>query len=278
MWMWTPPSSTIRRASAAYSAGVYGIAGHWSRLASAPEIAQVMTTGSSTDTARASSYRHDPALLPWPLDLLAGRHLEPAADRGPRLARVDHVVDHVVAGGDVDVDDLAEVLDQLLLLGRRILGLLDLAAEDDLDRALGSHHADLGARPRDDQVRLIRAPAHHVVAGAVGLARDHGDLRHGGVGGRVQHLRPVADDPGLLDLRADHEPRHVHQEHERDPIGVHQVDEPRRLVGRVVVEDPSELLGLVGDDSGRTAPEPRQAGDDRPGPLRLEIEVLAVVD
>ena len=44
--MWTPPSSTIRRASAAYSSGVYGIAGHWSRLAIAPEIAQVMTAGS----------------------------------------------------------------------------------------------------------------------------------------------------------------------------------------------------------------------------------------
>src|SRR3954468_19359928 len=51
-WMWiiTPPSSTIRRASAAYSSGVYGIAGHWSRLASAPEMAQVRMTGSSTDT------------------------------------------------------------------------------------------------------------------------------------------------------------------------------------------------------------------------------------
>src|SRR3954447_402483 len=47
MWTWTPPSSTMRRASAAYSSGVYGIAGHWSRLASDPEIEQVMTTGSS---------------------------------------------------------------------------------------------------------------------------------------------------------------------------------------------------------------------------------------
>ena len=48
-WMWIiePPSSTIRRASAAYSSGVYGIAGHWSRLATAPEIEQVMITGSS---------------------------------------------------------------------------------------------------------------------------------------------------------------------------------------------------------------------------------------
>src|SRR2546423_11143926 len=47
MCTWTPPSSTIRRASAAYSSGVYGMAGHWSRFASDPEIEQVMTTGSS---------------------------------------------------------------------------------------------------------------------------------------------------------------------------------------------------------------------------------------
>src|SRR5437867_2198664 len=47
MWIIEPPSSTIRRASAAYSSGVYGIAGHCSRLATAPEIAQVRITGSS---------------------------------------------------------------------------------------------------------------------------------------------------------------------------------------------------------------------------------------
>src|SRR3954471_21053465 len=52
MWMCTPPSSTIRRASAAYSCGVYGIAGHCSRFASAPEMAQVMITGSSTAMCR----------------------------------------------------------------------------------------------------------------------------------------------------------------------------------------------------------------------------------
>src|SRR4051794_17101704 len=47
MWICEPPSSTMRRASAAYSWGVYGIAGHWSRLAIAPLIEQLMTTGSS---------------------------------------------------------------------------------------------------------------------------------------------------------------------------------------------------------------------------------------
>src|SRR4051812_12942892 len=47
MWICDAPSSTERRASAAYSAGVYGIAGHWSRFAIAPLIEQLMTTGSS---------------------------------------------------------------------------------------------------------------------------------------------------------------------------------------------------------------------------------------
>src|SRR3954454_11041924 len=63
MWILTPPSSTIRRASAAYSAGVYGIAGHWSRLASAPEVAHVMMTGSSRLT-RAKTYRQRVTEMP----------------------------------------------------------------------------------------------------------------------------------------------------------------------------------------------------------------------
>src|ERR1039458_2804656 len=97
MWIITPPSSTIRRASAAYSAGVYGIAGHCSRLAIAPEIEQVMRTGSSRlMRAPRVSYRHDPVTLPRPLDALALGHLERSTDRRARLAGIDHVVDHVV--------------------------------------------------------------------------------------------------------------------------------------------------------------------------------------
>ena len=45
MWICDAPSSTARRASAAYSSGVYGIAGHCSRFAIAPEIEQLMIYG-----------------------------------------------------------------------------------------------------------------------------------------------------------------------------------------------------------------------------------------
>src|SRR4051794_17339533 len=98
MWMCTPPSSTIRRASAAYSSGVYGMAGHWSRFASEPEIEQVMTTGSSSAMKVLSRQWEVP--LPTLTDLypagkqrVVRRRGAQAGDRGPPQiglrARVD---------------------------------------------------------------------------------------------------------------------------------------------------------------------------------------------
>ena len=133
-------------------------------------------------------------------------------------------------------------------------------------------------RPGVDLVGLVGLAVHHVVAGAVGLADHDGHLRHRRPRDRVEHLRPVADDPGVLDLRADHEPGHVLEEDERDREGVAEVDEARRLVGRVVLEDAAELLRLVGDDPDRLAAEAGEAGDDRLRELRLDVEELAVVD
>src|SRR4051812_43562018 len=114
MWIIEAPSSTTLRASAAYSSGVYGIAGHWSRFATVPEIELVMITGSSKRLTPASppgrSYGHHAVLLPGSFHALALGHLERADHDRPRLARVDDVVDHVVARRDVRVDDLSEAL------------------------------------------------------------------------------------------------------------------------------------------------------------------------
>src|SRR3954452_14541122 len=62
MWIIEPPSSTTRRASAAYSSGVYGIAGHWSRLATVPLIELVMTTGWSKRLIGSPQSRERPHL------------------------------------------------------------------------------------------------------------------------------------------------------------------------------------------------------------------------
>ena len=57
--------------------------------------------------------------------------------------------------------------------GVRVLGRLDLLAEDDVDRALGPITAISARRPGDDVVGLVGPAVHHVVAGAVALAHDH---------------------------------------------------------------------------------------------------------
>src|SRR3954470_15450682 len=100
MCTWTPPSSTIRRASAAYSSGVYGIAGHWSRLASDPEIEQVMTTGSSRLKAAPSAGSGKSYFPQCPRRGQTSTLLDLAADlAGRELLGVD--VDVRVAGLDV---------------------------------------------------------------------------------------------------------------------------------------------------------------------------------
>ena len=73
---------------------------------------------------------------------------EPGDDLAAGLGRVDHVVDVAPLGGGVRVGVLLGVLGhQLGPPGRGIGGLLQLAAVDDLDRALRAHHRQLGRRP-----------------------------------------------------------------------------------------------------------------------------------
>src|SRR5215470_14454600 len=121
-------------------------------------------------TARPSSYRHHPVLLPGPLHLLGRGHLEGADDHRPRLAGIDDVVDEGAPRGDVGIDERAELLDppRPLLLG--IGGGRDLLPEDDIGPPLGAHDGDLRGGPGDDEVRLVGLAAHDEVARAVRLA------------------------------------------------------------------------------------------------------------
>ena len=140
-------------------------------------------------------------------------------------------------------------------------------------------------------------PGHRVEPGAVGLADDHRELRHGRLGDGADHLRPVADDALALDVGADHEPGHVGEEEQRDVEGVAGHDEAGRLVGGVDEQHAALVPGLVGDDrrsrarrgarSRRRAPSPsargpRRRSRRRPAPsissLDVEGRLLVVGD
>src|SRR5947209_16754467 len=112
------------------------MAAHWSRLAMAPDMAQQMTAGSERLTVaprlRPRSYRDHPIALERSLHSLTLGQLERPADRRARLAWIDDVVDHRVAGSHVDVDARLDALNELPALGRGVFGLLHLPAKDDL--------------------------------------------------------------------------------------------------------------------------------------------------
>ena len=174
------------------------------------------------------------------------------AQHAARGARLDHVVDVAALGRRVRVREPgAVVVDQLRAARDRVLRLGQLLAEHDVDGAVGAHHGHLGRRPREVEVGAQVLRAHHVVGAAVRLARDHGQLRHGRLGVRVEQLRAVPDDAAPLLAGARQEARHVDERHERHAERVAGAHEPRRLLAGVDVEHAGHLRRLVADDADR---------------------------
>src|SRR5262245_4573586 len=90
----------------------------------------------ATQTAMDVRLQRDvPVLAARPRLLLRQCGLEGVDQHRPRAARLDHVVDVAPLGGSVWIGEaLAVILDQLLAPRFRVVGLLQLFAEDDVDR------------------------------------------------------------------------------------------------------------------------------------------------
>ena len=209
---------------------------------------------------------------------LGAQQAQRADDLDPGLVRRDDRVDVPALGRDVGVGEGVLVLrDQLGTLRLRVLGVLELVPVEDVDRALGAHHGDLGGRPGDVDVGAEVLGPHHVVRPAVGLAGDDGDQRHRGLGVGVDQLRAAADDAVPLLVGAGQEAGHVHEGQHRDVERVAGAHEARGLLRRVDVEGARELHRLVGDDADRPALDPAEAHDDVRREERLDLEELLVV-
>src|SRR2546426_7858445 len=178
----------------------------------------------------------------------------------PGLRRFDDVIEVAHPRGDVRVREPVPIFaHELPLPGLRILRVLDLFLEDDLDRAFRTHDRQLGGWPGEVEVPADVLRTHDVIRAAVRFPRDHGDLRYGGLAEGEQELRPVPDDPAVLLFHAGKETGHVDEREERDVEAVAEADEASRLGRRVDVQGSREDLRLVPDDANRPA---LQAGGD----------------
>src|SRR5258708_19949751 len=108
------------------------------------------------------------------------------------------------------------------------------------------------------------APAHAVIAGAEGSAAIDRDLRHGGRGHGLDHLRPMLDHAGFFVSLADHVAGGVVEIKQRRARLAAGLNKMRRLVRairieRAVIGDDADLLALYAAVS-----PPRLAAVHRP--------------
>src|SRR5512133_4288574 len=118
----------------------------------------------------------------------------------------------------LQVDVLVVLVAELLDVGGSFLfGLLrDLIGEDGVHGGLGAHDGDAGRGQGEGGIRIEARPTHGVESRAIGLAHYHADAGRAAAGHGADHLGTMADDALLLHGAADHEARHVAEEHQRN--------------------------------------------------------------
>src|SRR6266446_7353721 len=193
----------------------------------------------------ARSERNVPVLLRRVLVALVLENFERADEPRPCLLGCDDLVDVAELGGHERVrEGLAIVGDETLTLAVPSGGL-DLAAEDDVDRALRTHDRDLPGRIHEVHVAADVLRRHDDVRAAVGLAGDDRDLRYRRLAEGVEQLGAVLDDAAVLLLHAGKEAGDVDEGDDRDVEAVAEADEARRLDRGVDVETTGEKRRLV---------------------------------
>ena len=124
-------------------------------------------------------------------------HGQALRQHGAGVARVDHAIVQQQARGVKRIGlrveqahDLVELRLRFDRVGRQPFARQPRLGHDlhGFSRLLAAHDGGFGVRPAEQKARLLAATAHAVVARAKRRAALDGDLRHGGVGHRLDHL------------------------------------------------------------------------------------------
>ncbi len=89
-----------------------------------------------------------------------------------------------------------------------------LYLQERFSRLFAAHDRNFSVGPGEDEPGIVSFAAHGIIARAIGITNDDGDLGHHAVAYGVDQLRPVFDDAGVLGATANHKPSYILQENQ----------------------------------------------------------------
>ena len=188
------------------------------------------------------------------------------------IGRVDDVVDLEQLSG---VERLGILLCRRRRLAYAFLALivvgdrLQFLAQPQPDGALESHRAEVGARPRHGEQRLVQAATRHRLGAETVTAAQHDrDERNAQRGARDEHAGRASHQRFGLGGRPDHVARAVDERHDGKPEAVAQLQEAGRLVGRGGGDRARHVPRVVGDHPDGPALDPGERGHHLAGEAR----------
>ena len=143
--------------------------------------------------------------------------------------------------------------------------------------ALGTHHRDLGGRPRIIHVGADMFGGHDVIRAAIGLARDQRDHRHSALAVGEQEFCAVLDDAAIFLRSAGQEAGHIDQCEDRNVEGIAKAHEARSLARGIDVEAARQHHRLIGDDADAFALDADEAGEDVARVSFLNFKEVALI-
>ncbi len=205
-------------------------------------------------------------------------HLEGVDQPWPRFVWFDHIVDKPALRRDVRICEFLTILGyQLGLAHDRIAGLLNFLTRDDIYGALGAHHRDLGAGPRQVYVAANVLRRHHAVGPAVRFARYHGQFWHCCLAVGVQELGARANYAMVLLVCAWQEAWNIFESDKRNIERVAEAHETGAFLAGINVQHPGKDHRLISDDSNGMSGEAGKAHHDVRREVLVDLEELTTI-
>src|SRR5690242_2251930 len=159
-----------------------------------------------------------------------------------------------------------------------VRALTDLFPEENLHRALRTHHRNLGGWPGDVEIAANVLRAHDIISTTVRLARNDGQFRNGRLAISKEKLGSMLDDAAVFLCDAREKSRNILERHERNVERIAEPDEPCSFERCIDIEHACQHGGLVCNYSDAEAAEVGKTANDVLRILTLHFVELAIVD